>query len=100
MTSTKSNPNDTFWLARYTHNTLTPVIESLPGQDDKVNAYLYLGLSSNPQFGGLNIYVHQRGLEGLVDSCTYQVTKESVDVMAERLPRKWQKLLDEAGVLA
>jgi hypothetical protein len=100
MTSPKNNPNDTFWLARYAHNTLTPVIEALPGQTDKVYAYLYLGLSAHPHHGGLSIYVHQMGLEGMVDSNTYLATKESVDAMAERLPRKWRATLDAAAVTA
>jgi len=100
MTNPKDNPNDTFWLARYAHNTLNPVIANLPGQDDKRFAYLYLGITEHPQYGGLCIYVHQMGFQGLVDSDTYQVTKESVDRMAERLPRKWQTLTQEAAVTA
>jgi hypothetical protein len=94
MTSPNANPNDVFWLARYAHNTLTPVIESLPGQDDKRFAYLYLGLTAHPQFPGLCIYVHQMGLQGMVDSNTFRVTKESIDTMALLLPGKWLAMLN------
>ena len=96
MTTSNANPNDMFWLARYAHNTLTPVIEALPGQTDKVYAYLYLGMTYHPNYGGLNIYVHQMGLQGLVDSDTYRVTKESIDQMALLLPGKWQRALETA----
>jgi broad specificity phosphatase PhoE len=100
MTSPKDNPNDVFWLARYAHNTLNPVIAKLPGQDDKRFAYLYLGITEHKFYGGLNIYVHGNGLDNMVDSHTYRVTKESVDDMAERLPRKWQEALDADVVTA
>lgn len=94
MNPSQDNPNDTFWLARYAHNTLTPVIESLPGRTDKVFAYLYLGMTAHPQFPGLCIYVHQMGLQGMVDSNTYRVTKESIDTMAKLLPGKWLAMLN------
>jgi hypothetical protein len=98
MTSPKNNPNDTFWLARYAHNTLTPIIEALPGQDDKVFAYLYLSITAHPDFPGLDIWIHQKGLttNGVVDYGTISVTKDTVDAIAERLPRMWQRALSPA----
>lgn len=100
MTSPQHNPNDVFWLARYAHNTLNPVIANLPGQDDKRFAYLYLGITEHKFHGGLNIYVHGNELDGMIDSQIFRVTKETIDDMAARLPRKWQAALEAAGVTA
>lgn len=101
MTSNQHNPNDVFWLARYAHNTLTPIIQALPGQDDEVNAYLYLAITAHPKFPGLDVWVHKNGLgNGIVSHSTMRTTKDSVDRMAESLPRMWQRALDGAEVMA
>ena len=94
MTTHNDNPNDVFWLARYAHNTLAPVIEALPGQTDTVNAYLYLGISEHPQYGCLNIYVHTNGLDsGVIAHGSINVTKEAIDQLAKGLPHRWQEAL-------
>jgi len=45
------NPNDIFWLARYAHNQLTPLMEPL-GADLKLN------LNFGGPFPGLDIWTH------------------------------------------
>lgn len=101
MNTLQNNPNDSHWLAAYAHNRLTPIIRSLPGQTDKVYAYLYLSITESPRHAGLDIWVHAEGFGGgVLDYATVNVTKETVDRIAERLPAKWAEALQAAGVTA
>lgn len=94
------NTHDTFWLARYAQNKLAPIIAELPCPNDTIYPHLALEISSHPQFPGLHVWIHQAGLQGVVDYASSGVTKESIDRMAERLPAKWAEALDRCGVTA
>lgn len=83
-----TNPNDVFWLARYAHNKLTPILDGLAGE---ATANLQLSMSFKDRFPGVNVWIHYNGGDGTTGVLDYRlsVTKETVDFMAERLTSLW-----------
>jgi len=90
MTTPNATPNDTFWLARYAYNTLTPAIQALPGQTEKVYVDLKLAMSFTGRFPGLDVWIHWRdnGTTGVLDY-RLSVAKGTIDFMAESLANVW-----------
>lgn len=83
-------------LAKYASDTLQPVIDSL--NDGKPQCRMYLGLEFGGGWPGVSVWVHHEGIDnedpmGILDYAVHDVTRETIDGLAARLPRKWEAAL-------
>lgn len=88
MANPQNNPNDAFWLARYAHNKLTPILDALPGE---ATANLQLSMSFKDRYPGTSVWIHYNTGDGGTGVITWKLhaTQADVDRMAEQLPNLW-----------
>lgn len=85
MTTPNANPNDTFWLARYAHTTLAPIIDTAPHREQlSLKVALHFG-GDNP---GVDVAVLRRDPQGnhsTIKSAWF-ADKAKIDTLAIVLP--------------
>lgn len=78
--TTKQNPNDIFWLARYTFNAINPMLEPL-------DAKIHLAVEYGGRFEGITVYVHANSDSEVLASTYGASTTRQVDAMVGTLHR-------------
>jgi hypothetical protein len=88
MTSPKHNPNDTFWLARYAHNTLAPIFAKAKAIEPTLSIHVELNFSDeDSRFGysnSLSVNAHW-SRKGLFQMSPQMRTQADVDRFAEKV---------------
>ena len=90
-----TNPNDTFWLARYAHNTLAPLIEAAKQYEPSISLHIELTFDIERSYRAagsfLTVRAHWDRKQPLMLLRTSDLTtKEGVDKVAAEV----QKFID------
>lgn len=87
MTSTKNNPNEIFWLARYAHNQVAPLIEQAKEVEPSLHFNVQINFTAgHPVFKGnhLGVFVHW-DRDGMFQYEPVLRDKAAVDAFAAKL---------------
>lgn len=88
MVTTQPNPDDTFTLARYAHDTLFPIADAMTSESGAY-AELQISLSFGGKHPGVDVWVYSQGASFGVLVYEIKATKADVDAMAAKLPALW-----------
>ena len=87
MTSSKNNPNDMFWLARYAHNTLAPIFAEAKAIEPTLTYSIQLtfaDVESVHNGDHLGVYAHW-DRDGMFQYSPWLRTKGEVDFFADKV---------------
>jgi hypothetical protein len=93
MTSPNDSANDRFWLARYAHNKLQPIVSACREGDRHLS--FSINISAHDDYPGVDVWVQNYNgakLEGHIAWQT-EVSKSMIDAIAADLPARWAKVL-------
>jgi hypothetical protein len=88
MVPTQSNPNDTFWLARYTHNQLAPHFAAAKAIEPSLSFHIEITFADeDSKFGNenyLSVASHWNR-DGMFQHSSWLRTKADVDQFAAKV---------------
>lgn len=87
MTTSQDNPNDTFWLARYAHNQLAPLIAQAKAAEPSLTLIIQLTFADTESVyegNSINVYSHW-DREGMFQYVTWLRTTAEVDKLAAKV---------------